>query len=193
MAVLVTGGAGYIGSHMVLALVDAGEEVTTVDFATAGEQIRHRQFGQHQHVAAVAAGVTNVLLGTAPCNCRYVGTSLSLLAGTAATLVFTVTPKIIPFDTGVAAALNTTDAGFGLTVAAFPAFTSSVDFDGQGVTVNHGQNGTGVATGITDAVPVTSTIFRQGDAVGLTIAGASFAGAGSVCVEIFLRERNGQS
>ncbi|MDF2601416.1 MAG: GDP-mannose 4,6 dehydratase, partial [Methylobacterium brachiatum] len=26
MAVLVTGGAGYIGSHMVLALLDAGHE-----------------------------------------------------------------------------------------------------------------------------------------------------------------------
>jgi hypothetical protein len=61
------------------------------------------------------------------------------------------------------------------------------------VTVNHGQNGTGVATGITDAVPVTTTIFRQGDAIGLTIAGASFAGAGSVAVEVWLKERNGQN
>jgi UDP-glucose 4-epimerase len=36
MAVLVTGGAGYIGSHMVLALVDAGEEVVVLDDLSAG-------------------------------------------------------------------------------------------------------------------------------------------------------------
>ncbi|MET0869640.1 MAG: NAD-dependent epimerase/dehydratase family protein, partial [Methyloceanibacter sp.] len=31
MTVLVTGGAGYIGSHMVLALLDAGEDVVVLD------------------------------------------------------------------------------------------------------------------------------------------------------------------
>ena len=36
MAVLVTGGAGYIGSHMVLALVDAGEEVVVLDDLSSG-------------------------------------------------------------------------------------------------------------------------------------------------------------
>ncbi len=36
MAVLVTGGAGYIGSHMVLALVDAGEEVVVLDDLSTG-------------------------------------------------------------------------------------------------------------------------------------------------------------
>jgi UDP-glucose 4-epimerase len=36
MTVLVTGGAGYIGSHMVLALVDAGEDVVVVDNLTTG-------------------------------------------------------------------------------------------------------------------------------------------------------------
>ena len=36
MAVLVTGGAGYIGSHMVLRLCDAGEEVVVVDNLVTG-------------------------------------------------------------------------------------------------------------------------------------------------------------
>jgi UDP-glucose 4-epimerase len=36
MAVLVTGGAGYIGSHMVLELVDAGETVVVIDNLSTG-------------------------------------------------------------------------------------------------------------------------------------------------------------
>ena len=36
MAVLVTGGAGYIGSHMVLELIDAGEAVVVVDDLSTG-------------------------------------------------------------------------------------------------------------------------------------------------------------
>jgi len=36
MSVLVTGGAGYIGSHMVLELVDAGEEVIVLDNLSTG-------------------------------------------------------------------------------------------------------------------------------------------------------------
>ncbi|NNE22799.1 MAG: UDP-glucose 4-epimerase GalE [Rhizobiales bacterium] len=38
MTVLVTGGAGYIGSHMVLALVDAGEDVVVLDNLSTGFQ-----------------------------------------------------------------------------------------------------------------------------------------------------------
>jgi len=36
MAVLVTGGAGYIGSHMAWALLDAGEEVVVLDRLSTG-------------------------------------------------------------------------------------------------------------------------------------------------------------
>ncbi len=36
MSILVTGGAGYIGSHMVWHLVDAGEEVVVVDNLSTG-------------------------------------------------------------------------------------------------------------------------------------------------------------
>ncbi|MGF7162068.1 UDP-glucose 4-epimerase [Rhodoligotrophos appendicifer] len=36
MAILVTGGAGYIGSHMVLALTDAGEDVVVLDNLSTG-------------------------------------------------------------------------------------------------------------------------------------------------------------
>ena len=36
MTVLVTGGAGYIGSHMALALIDAGEKVVVLDDLSTG-------------------------------------------------------------------------------------------------------------------------------------------------------------
>src|SRR5580698_5570223 len=36
MAVLVTGGAGYIGSHMVYALLDRGERVVVLDNLSTG-------------------------------------------------------------------------------------------------------------------------------------------------------------
>ncbi|MDG2571016.1 NAD-dependent epimerase/dehydratase family protein, partial [Vibrio parahaemolyticus] len=36
MTVLVTGGAGYIGSHMVLALADAGRDVVVLDDLSTG-------------------------------------------------------------------------------------------------------------------------------------------------------------
>ena len=38
MSVLVTGGAGYIGSHMLLALLDAGEKAVALDNLSTGER-----------------------------------------------------------------------------------------------------------------------------------------------------------
>src|SRR4029079_18472702 len=38
MAILVTGGAGYIGSHLVHGLVDAGEQAVVIDDLSAGFQ-----------------------------------------------------------------------------------------------------------------------------------------------------------
>ncbi|MEO1251396.1 MAG: UDP-glucose 4-epimerase GalE [Pseudomonadota bacterium] len=38
MAVLVTGGAGYIGAHMLLALLDAGEEAVALDNLSTGDR-----------------------------------------------------------------------------------------------------------------------------------------------------------
>src|SRR5437763_1392964 len=36
MAILVTGGAGYIGSHMAIALIERGEEVIVIDNLSTG-------------------------------------------------------------------------------------------------------------------------------------------------------------
>ena len=38
-AVMVTGGAGYIGSHAVLALLDAGRRVVVVDNLVTGDAL----------------------------------------------------------------------------------------------------------------------------------------------------------
>ena len=45
--VLVTGGAGYIGSHAVLALIEAGYRVVVVDdLSTGRRQYRRSRIGQ---------------------------------------------------------------------------------------------------------------------------------------------------
>ena len=49
MAILVTGGAGYIGSHMVLALLDAGESVVVLDNLSTGFRLGGAAAGAAGH------------------------------------------------------------------------------------------------------------------------------------------------
>jgi UDP-glucose 4-epimerase len=59
MGVLVTGGAGYIGSHMVLALLDAGEHVVVLDNLSTGFR---RAIPANAEFVAGDAGDRNLLL-----------------------------------------------------------------------------------------------------------------------------------
>ncbi|MBL1421077.1 MAG: UDP-glucose 4-epimerase GalE [Alphaproteobacteria bacterium] len=57
MTVLVTGGAGYIGSHMVLNLVDAGEKVVVIDNLSTG-----RDWSIHEDADLVMGDITDTYL-----------------------------------------------------------------------------------------------------------------------------------
>lgn len=144
-------------------------------------------------VSGTSAAVTKLPLGVAPTACKYVGCSFNYGTGTAGTLTVTATPVKIPYDAGTTTvALNTTDPILGTAVVAFPAMTSTLNFDGAGSVTTHGSNNTTTATGITDAVLKTdSTVqFRQGDHVGITTAG-TFTGSGNLCITVWLQEWNG--
>ena len=49
MAILVTGGAGYIGSHTALALLDAGEDVVVLDDLSTGQPFLIPPQARHHH------------------------------------------------------------------------------------------------------------------------------------------------
>lgn len=57
MTVLVTGGAGYIGSHMVLNLIDAGEEVVIIDNLSTG-----KDWAIHDDAALVVGDIADISL-----------------------------------------------------------------------------------------------------------------------------------
>ncbi|WP_394885641.1 UDP-glucose 4-epimerase GalE (plasmid) [Mesorhizobium sp. AaZ16] len=64
MAVLVTGGAGYIGSHTVLALLEAGERVFVLDDLSSGERSAVPIKAQFIHGDAGDLETVQKLLGT---------------------------------------------------------------------------------------------------------------------------------
>ncbi len=146
-------------------------------------------------IPGTPAAATAMVIGQAPVACRYVGCSVSVAAATAGVTSITVTPLKVPYDAAsTTVALNSTNTLFGTTVAGYPAFSQSMNFDAAGATVTKGSNNTTTTTGITDAVAKTdSTVqFRQGDAIGITTSG-TFTGATGLCVTVWLKEQNGQN
>ncbi len=62
MAVLVTGGAGYIGSHMVLRLLDDGEDVVVLDNLSTGYRWLVDSRGRYVHAEAGDIGAVSLLM-----------------------------------------------------------------------------------------------------------------------------------
>ena len=61
MQILVTGGAGYIGSHMVVALLEAGHQVAVLDNYTnsSADILKHIEQITGKHCPAYEADVTD--------------------------------------------------------------------------------------------------------------------------------------
>jgi nucleoside-diphosphate-sugar epimerase len=61
MAVLITGGAGFIGSHMVLGLLDAGEDVLVLDNLSTGfrwaVKVAHQR---HDRASAISMKLSSI-------------------------------------------------------------------------------------------------------------------------------------
>mgnify|MGYP006248542155 FL=1 len=61
MKILVTGGAGFIGSHIVNAYIDAGNEVTVIDNLSSGEMKLVNPKARFYHLDIHSPEVKNVL------------------------------------------------------------------------------------------------------------------------------------
>ena len=62
MNILITGGAGYIGSHTALLLLDKGHKVTIIDnLITGSKQIVPKKAKFYKYDIADKAKVTNIL------------------------------------------------------------------------------------------------------------------------------------
>lgn len=59
---LVTGGAGFIGSHMTKALLGAGHEVTILDNLSTGQEINLKPFREHPKFKLTVGSITDSVL-----------------------------------------------------------------------------------------------------------------------------------
>lgn len=59
---LVTGGAGFIGSHMTRALLNAGHDVTILDNLSTGQEVNLRPFRDHPRFKLAIGSITDSVL-----------------------------------------------------------------------------------------------------------------------------------
>lgn len=76
---LVTGGAGYVGSHMVLALLDAGHEVTVYDSLRTGHRAAVPDEAHFIHGDLADLPLLNSVLADGPWHCVFHFAALSLV------------------------------------------------------------------------------------------------------------------
>lgn len=76
---LVTGGAGYVGSHMVLALLDAGHEVTVFDSLRTGHRAAVPGAARFIHGDLADLTLLNDVLADGPWECVFHFAALSLV------------------------------------------------------------------------------------------------------------------